>query len=265
MSNIEFKTVGKVFQRDGKPLSIIEDFNLTVQDQEFVAIVGPSGCGKTTCMRMAAGLDFPSSGVVEVSGRAVTKPGPERAVVFQQFALFPWKSVYDNIDFGLRAKNMAAGKRHEIITHYIGLMNLKGYESAYPHQLSGGMQQRVAIARAYALDPDVLLMDEPFGALDAQTRVVMQEELVKLARKNPRTVLFITHAVEEAVYLADRVVIMTSRPGRIKEVLDIKSVRLAEHWDEHARIEDVMDLESFVRLRTRIWKSLREEHAGAEH
>ncbi len=245
-------------------MSIIESFELTVQDQEFVAIVGPSGCGKTTCMRMAAGLDFPSSGVVSVSERVVTQPGPERAVVFQQFALFPWKSVYDNIDFGLRAKNMAAAQRHEIITHYIGLMNLKGYESAYPHQLSGGMQQRVAIARAYALDPDVLLMDEPFGALDAQTRVVMQEELVKLARKNPRTVLFITHAVEEAVYLADRVVIMTSRPGRIKEILDIKSVRIAEHWDEHARIEDVMNLESFVRLRTRIWKSLREEHAGVE-
>jgi NitT/TauT family transport system ATP-binding protein len=265
MSNIQFHQVGKVFERDGKPLSIIEGFDFTVQDQEFVAIVGPSGCGKTTCMRMAAGLEFPSSGSVTVSGKAVTKPGPDRAVVFQQFALFPWKSVYDNIDFGLRAKNLALDKRHEIITHYIGLMNLKGYESAYPHQLSGGMQQRVAIARAYALDPDVLLMDEPFGALDAQTRVVMQEELVKLARKNPRTVLFITHAVEEAVYLADRVVIMTSRPGRIKEVLDVKSVRVADRWDDHSRIEDVMDLASFVHLRTRIWKSLREEHAGTEH
>jgi NitT/TauT family transport system ATP-binding protein len=265
MSNIEFKKVGKVFQRDGKPLSIIEDFDLTVKDQEFVAIVGPSGCGKTTCMRMAAGLDFPSSGSVWVSGKAITKPGPERAVVFQQFALFPWKSVYDNIDFGLRAKNIDAQKRQDIIRHYIELMNLKGYESAYPHQLSGGMQQRVAIARAYALDPDVLLMDEPFGALDAQTRVVMQEELVRLARKNPRTVLFITHAVEEAVYLADRVVIMTSRPGRIKEILDIKSVRMSERWDDHSRIEDVMDLESFVRLRTRIWKSLRQEHAGTDH
>ena len=265
MSTIHFNHVGKQFQRDGKALAIIQDFDITVQDQEFVAVVGPSGCGKTTCMRMAAGLEFPSSGSVSVSGRVVTQPGPERAVVFQQFALFPWKSVYDNIDFGLRAKNLPRDKRDEIITHYIGLMNLKGYESAYPHQLSGGMQQRVAIARAYALDPDVLLMDEPFGALDAQTRVVMQEELVKLARKNPRTVLFITHAVEEAVYLADRVVIMTSRPGRIKEVLDIRSVRQAENWDRHLRIEDVMDLESFVHLRTRIWKSLREEHAGIDH
>jgi NitT/TauT family transport system ATP-binding protein len=265
MSNIEFDSIGREFKRDGKTIPIIAGFDLTVKDREFVAIVGPSGCGKTTCMRMAAGLDFPSSGVLKVAGKSVVKPGPERAVVFQQFALFPWKSVYDNIDFGLRAKNLPKAKRHEIITHYIGLMNLNGYESAYPHQLSGGMQQRVAIARAYALDPDVLLMDEPFGALDAQTRVVMQEELVKLARKNPRTVLFITHAVEEAVYLADRVVIMAARPGRVKEILDIKTVREAEHWDAHPRIEDVMDLESFVHLRTRIWKSLREEHAGVDH
>jgi NitT/TauT family transport system ATP-binding protein len=265
MSTIEFKNVTRVFKRDNKDFLTIDGFNLVVNDQEFVAIVGPSGCGKTTCMRMVAGLEFPSTGEVSVGGKQVKSPGPERAVVFQAFALFPWKSVYDNIDFGLRAKGLPLDKRHEIITHYIGLMNLKGYESAYPHQLSGGMQQRVAIARAYALDPDVLLMDEPFGALDAQTRVVMQEELVKLARTNPRTVLFITHSVEEAVYLADRIVVMTSRPGRIKEVLDVKSIREVDGWDKHPRIEDVMDLASFVHLRTRIWKSLREEHAGADH
>jgi NitT/TauT family transport system ATP-binding protein len=264
MSTIEFNNVCRTFKRDGKDLLILDNVNLTVQDREFVAIVGPSGCGKTTCMRMAAGLEFPSTGSVRVSGKEVHEPGPDRAVVFQQFALFPWKTVHENIDFGLRGKGLPEQKRQEIITHYIGLMNLKGYESAYPHQLSGGMQQRVAIARAYALDPEVLLMDEPFGALDAQTRVVMQEELVKLARKNPRTVLFITHAVEEAVYLADRVVIMTSRPGKIKEILDVKTVRESERWDEHQKIEDVMDLASFVHLRTRIWKSLREEH-GDEH
>jgi NitT/TauT family transport system ATP-binding protein len=265
MSAIQFSQIVREFKQGGQSNRVIDGFDLTVNDQEFVAIVGPSGCGKTTCMRMAAGLDFPTSGTLTVSGAPVTEPGPDRAVVFQQFALFPWKSVYDNIDFGLRAKGLAKAERHEIITHYIALMNLKGYEQAYPHQLSGGMQQRVAIARAYALDPDVLLMDEPFGALDAQTRVVMQEELVKLARKNPRTVLFITHAVEEAVYLADRVVIMAARPGRVKEILDIKTVRQENNWDAHARIEDVMDLDSFVRLRSRIWKSLREEHAGEEH
>ena len=265
MATIEFKDVTRVFQRDGKDFQILEDINLVVQDQEFVAIVGPSGCGKTTCMRMAAGLEFPSTGSVKVSDQVVTEPGPDRAVVFQQFALFPWKSVHENIDFGLRSKGLPKAERAQLIAHYMELMNLKGYESAYPHQLSGGMQQRVAIVRAYALNPQVLLMDEPFGALDAQTRVVMQEELVKLARKNPRTVLFITHAVEEAVYLADRVVIMTSRPGKVKEILDVKSVREAEDWERHSKIEDVMDLESFVHLRTRIWKSLREEHAGTDH
>ena len=138
-------------------------------------------------------------------------------------------------------------------------MGLIGYESAFPHQLSGGMQQRVAIARAYALDPAVLLMDEPFGALDAQTRVVMQEELVRISRVNPRTVLFITHGVEEAIYLADRVAVMTRRPGRIKEIVQVKPVREVEKWDQHTKIEDVMDLPSFVHLRTHIWKSLREE------
>jgi NitT/TauT family transport system ATP-binding protein len=265
MATIQFTDVTRVFKRDSKDFLTLDAINLTVQDEEFVAIVGPSGCGKTTCMRMAAGLEFPSTGTVKVNNVAVTEPGPDRAVVFQQFALFPWKSVHENIDFGLRSKGLERDAREKLITHYIDLMNLKGYESAYPHQLSGGMQQRVAIARAYALNPQVLLMDEPFGALDAQTRVVMQEELVKLARKNPRTVLFITHAVEEAVYLADRVVVMTSRPGTIKEILDVKSVREADDWDRHSKIEDVMDLESFVHLRTRIWKSLREEHAGTDH
>ena len=265
MSTIEFKQVTRTFKRNGQDFLTIAEFNLQVENQEFVAVVGPSGCGKTTCLRMAAGLEFPSTGQVSVANLPVARPGPDRAVVFQQFALFPWKSVYENIDFGLRAKGLAPDQRHRIITHYIGLMHLAGYESAYPHQLSGGMQQRVAIARAYALDPAVLLMDEPFGALDAQTRVVMQEELVKLARINPRTVLFITHAVEEAVYLADRVVIMTSRPGRVKEILDIKPFRISEKWDQYAKIEDVMELPSFVHLRSRIWKSLRAEHGGTEH
>jgi NitT/TauT family transport system ATP-binding protein len=236
-----------------------------VKDREFVAIVGPSGCGKTTCMRMAAGLEFPSTGTVAVGGKAVKGPGPERAVVFQQFALFPWKSVWENIDFGLKCKRMDAATRRERVERIIGVMGLQSYESAFPHQLSGGMQQRVAIARAYVLDPDVLLMDEPFGALDAQTRTVMQEELVRLARTNPRTVLFITHAVDEAVYLADRVVVMTRRPGSIKEIVDVRSVRHAENWDRLDRIEDVMDHASFVHLRTHIWRLLREQQTPNEH
>ncbi len=160
----------------------LDDVSFEVREKEFVAIVGPSGCGKTTCLRMAAGLDFPTTGSLTVASKRVTGPGPDRSVVFQQFALFPWKTVVENIDFGLRATGVAADERRSRIERYVNLMGLQGYESAFPHQLSGGMQQRVAIARSYVLDPEVLLMDEPFGALDAQTRVVMQEELTKLAR-----------------------------------------------------------------------------------
>ena len=263
MSDIRFEGVSRSFRRDGREFLALDTIDLAIADKEFVAIVGPSGCGKTTCLRLVAGFDAPSVGKVTVAGAAVRGPGPERAVVFQQFALFPWRNVADNIAFGLANKGLARRAIGEQVAYYIQLMGLAGYETAFPHQLSGGMQQRVAIARAYALDPVVLLMDEPFGALDAQTRVVMQEELVRLARVNPRTVLFITHGVEEAIYLADRVAVMTRRPGRIKEIVDVKSVRAAEGWDSHSRIEDVMDLPSFVHLRTRIWKSLREEKDDA--
>jgi len=265
VSNIVFDHVGRRFRRDGREFPALEDVSFEVHSKEFVAIVGPSGCGKTTCLRMAAGLEFPTSGTVTVGGKPVTGPGPDRSVVFQQFALFPWKSVTENIDFGLRAAKVPAEERRSRIERYIKLMGLQGYESAFPHQLSGGMQQRVAIARSYVLDPDVLLMDEPFGALDAQTRVVMQEELIKLARESPRTVLFITHAVDEAVYLADRVVVMSCRPGKIGEIIDVAGVRRRESWDRHERIEDVMDEESFVHLRTRIWRLLREQQALNAH
>jgi NitT/TauT family transport system ATP-binding protein len=265
MATIQFNGVGRTFAQGGKEFVALQGIDLEVQEREFVAIVGPSGCGKTTCMRMAAGLEHPSAGQVMVDRIEVKKPGPDRAVVFQQFALFPWKCVWDNIEFGLHSLRVPADERRRRIEHYIGLMGLVGYEQAFPHQLSGGMQQRVAIARAYVLDPKVLLMDEPFGALDAQTRVVMQEELVRLARQHPRTVLFITHAVEEAVYLADRIVVMTRRPGAIREIIDVKSVREADRWDQHARIEDVMDQASFVHLRTHVWKLLRDQQAANEH
>jgi NitT/TauT family transport system ATP-binding protein len=265
MASISFQAVERVFRQGGKEVVAVGGVSLEVADREFVAIVGPSGCGKTTCMRMAAGLEHPTRGSVSVDGVVVKGPGPDRAVVFQQFALFPWKTVEENIEFGLRSLSVEARTRKERVAHYIDLMGLTGYEQGYPHQLSGGMQQRVAIARAYVLDPKVLLMDEPFGALDAQTRVVMQEELVRLARKHPRTVLFITHAVEEAVYLADRVVVMTRRPGLIKEIIDIRSIREREGWDQVQRIEDVMDQPSFVSLRSHIWRLLREQHGDDPH
>jgi NitT/TauT family transport system ATP-binding protein len=259
VGSIRFDGVNKVFGAKSAGLNVLDDINLEIADKEFVAIVGPSGCGKTTCLRIVAGFERPTSGTVSVNARPVRGPGPDRAVVFQHFALFPWKTVRQNIDLGLRNKNLMKEQRDALIADALHLMNLDSHADAFPHQLSGGMQQRVAIARAYVLDPEVLLMDEPFGALDAQTRVVMQEELVRLARVNPRTVLFITHSVEEAVYLADRVAVMTRRPGRIKEMIDVKTVRNAENWNQFQRIEDVMDQESFIHLRTHIWKSLREE------
>ena len=265
MAIIRFDAVQRTFSQGGKDFVALKDIDFEVKDREFVAIVGPSGCGKTTCMRMAAGLEHPTGGRVYVDRDEVKKPGPDRAVVFQAFALFPWKTVWDNIEFGLVSLGIDAAERKRRIEQHIELMGLGGYEQAYPHQLSGGMQQRVAIARAYVLDPKVLLMDEPFGALDAQTRVVMQEELVRLARQHPRTVLFITHAVEEAVYLADRIVVMSGRPGTIRQIIDVKTIREADSWDRHERIEDVMDLPSFVRLRTNVWKLLRDQQVGTVH
>ena len=262
--SIEFRDICKTFRRGREEALVLDGIRLEVREKEFLAIVGPSGCGKTTLMRMAAGLEFPTSGSVLVHGQPVRGPSPQRAVVFQQFALFPWKTVEENIAFGLRCTGVPASRRRDVVARYIELMGLQGHESAYPQQLSGGMQQRVAIARSYALDPQVLLMDEPFGALDAQTRVVMQEELIRLCRANPRTVLFITHSVEEAVYLADRVVVLGRRPGRIREVLDIASVRHEHQWESYEHIEEVMDLESFVKLRTRIWRLLREQHVEKE-
>ena len=267
MSKIVFDKVSRSFVRGKESFEALVDISLEVQEKEFVAIVGPSGCGKTTLLRMVAGLEFPSSGSVRVANVEITEPGPDRAVVFQAFALFPWKTVEENIGFGLKCRGVPEADRRPIVARFVELMGLIGYENAYPHELPGGMQQRVAIARSYALDPGVLLMDEPFGALDAQTRVVMQEELIRLSRLNPRTVLFITHSVEEAVYLADRVVVMTRRPGRIKEILDVGSVRRSEGWGRLEHIEEVMDTVSFVHLRTRIWRMLREqqEASAARH
>jgi NitT/TauT family transport system ATP-binding protein len=258
VSAIVFDQVRREFGRGGETVLAVDDVSLEIAEREFVAIVGPSGCGKTTLLRMAAGLDFPTAGAVRVGGREVDGPGPDRAVVFQQFALFPWKTVRENIGFGLKCRGVGSAERASAVARYVEVMGLQGHEDAYPHQLSGGMQQRVAIARSYVLDPDVLLMDEPFGALDAQTRIDMQEELIRLARVNPRTVLFITHSVEEAVFLADRVVVMTRRPGRIREIVDVAATRRAERWEERP-IDEVMDLESFIHLRTRIWRHLRDQ------
>ena len=258
MSDIVFEHVGKVFPRGAGSVTALDGIDLAVGEREFVAVVGPSGCGKTTLLRMVAGLESPSSGSVRVGGRPVDGPGADRAVVFQQFALFPWKTVRENIAFGLKCKGVSKAERDRVALRYLELMGMSGTEDSYPHQLSGGMQQRVAIARSYAIEPDVLLMDEPFGALDAQTRTFMQEELIRVSRVNPRTVLFITHSVEEAVFLADRVVVLGRNPGRVKEIIDIRPVRESEAWEGLAS-EEVMETASFGQLRAQIWKLLRRQ------
>ena len=259
MSEIVIDRVSKVFGEGGaRPFTAIEDVDFRVADREFISVVGPSGCGKTTLMRMVAGLESVSRGEIKVGGKPVRGPGPDRAVVFQQFALFPWKTVRENIVFGMRSRGASRAERDAAVDHYLTLMKMEGTEEKYPHQLSGGMQQRVAIARSYATDPGVLLMDEPFGALDAQTRTIMQEELVRVSRDNPRTVMFITHSVEEAVYLADRVVVMGRNPGHIREVIEVGATRRDERWSEEP-IDDVMEKPSFTHLRGQVWRLLREQ------
>nr|ANC67875.1 nitrate ABC transporter ATP-binding protein [Xanthobacter autotrophicus] len=260
MSGISFNDVTRSFERKGGTYQALEPVSLHVPDGEFVAIVGPSGCGKTTLLRLAAGLDHPTTGSVTVGGRTVSGPGPDRAVVFQQFALLPWKTVRQNIGFGLKCRGLGEAEARPLVDRYLATMRLEGHGDSYPHQLSGGMQQRVAIARSFILEPEVLLMDEPFGALDAQTRIEMQEELIRLTAGQRRTVLFITHSVEEATYLADRVVVMAGRPGSIREIIDVAALRKSERWAERT-VEEVMELDSFIRIRTRLWRLLRS--AGA--
>lgn len=204
---------------DTSVVEAIKDVNLEVAKSEFVMIVGPSGCGKTTLINMIGGLETPSSGKILLEGKEVTGPGADRGMVFQGYSLFPWLTVKKNVEFGLKMKGISAKEREEKAAQFINLVGLSGFENALPKQLSGGMKQRVAIARTLANEPEMLLMDEPFGALDAQTRVVMQELLADISRKQKTTILFITHDIDEAVLLGDRVYVMSRRPGTIRDVI----------------------------------------------
>ncbi|MDB5511611.1 MAG: transporter ATP-binding protein [Enterovirga sp.] len=219
---IAISGVTKTFQRRGGGTHLaIDAIDLDIAEGEFVSILGPSGCGKSTLLYIVGGFVAPSGGSVSVSGRAVTGPGPDRGPVFQEFALFPWKTVLGNVAYGLREAGLSRRDADAKATALIATVGLKGYETFYPKELSGGMKQRVAIARTLAYGPAILLMDEPFGALDAHTRLRLQNELLQLWERDRKTVLFVTHAVEEAVFLSDRVVVMTRQPGRIKAVVDI--------------------------------------------
>lgn len=236
---------------NGRPVRALERVQLDIANNEFVSIVGPSGCGKSTLLYLLGGFLPLEQGEILVDGRKVTKPGPDRGIVFQHFALFPWKTVRENVTYGLELKRMPAAQRNELAQKFIDLVKLTGFEDSWPAQLSGGMRQRVAIARTLVTDPDVLLMDEPFGALDAQTRGLLQEELLAIWGMTRKTVLFVTHDVNEAVLLSDRVVVMSARPGRIKTTLDIDLPR--------PRTPDVTRSQQFVNYCQDIWSLVREE------
>ncbi len=213
--------VFKAYESGGRKVHALDRIDLTVRDKEFVALLGPSGCGKSTLLRIIGGLIAPSAGRVLVGGAEVKRPGPDRGMVFQSYTLFPWLTVRQNIEFGPKEKGISPSDRSDISSRYIEIVGLKGFEDSFPKALSGGMKQRVAIARALANDPSVLLLDEPFGALDTQTRSLMQELLLDVWEQSHKTILFVTHDVDEAIFMADRVVVMSARPGRIKKVIEV--------------------------------------------
>ncbi|MEM7336605.1 MAG: ABC transporter ATP-binding protein [Chloroflexota bacterium] len=248
---IEIKDCSKVYgSLDGhQEVKALDDVNLTVQDKEFIALLGPSGCGKTTLLKIVAGLIQWNTGSVKVGGKDVVGPGPDRAVVFQNFALMPWADIKTNVAFGLELQGMGKEERESKAIQLIDAVGLAGFADHYPRHLSGGMQQRVGLARALAVNPQTLLMDEPFGALDAQTRRLMQEDLLRLHQQEPKTVIFVTHAIEEAIRLADRIVLMSARPGRVQEIIDVPFGR--------PRSEQVDKEPAFGELNDYLWDKLK--------
>ncbi len=218
MSKLVINGVSRTFPGvgNGNPTRALEPITLAVEDNDFITILGPSGCGKSTLLRIVAGVDSPTAGGVLLDGQAVTRPGPDRGMVFQSYTLFPWLTVRENICFGLREKGMPEAQQREVSDYFISQVGLRGFENHFPKMLSGGMQQRTALARALANDPKILLLDEPFGALDNQTRALMQELLLGIWESDRKTVLFVTHDIDEAIFMANRVVVMTARPGRLK-------------------------------------------------
>jgi NitT/TauT family transport system ATP-binding protein len=239
-------------------LLALENVNLQIRQGEFMVVLGPSGCGKSTFLDMVAGLSKPDTGNILIDGKPVEGPGIDRGVVFQQYALFPWRTAIENVEFGLEAQDLGRTEQDRISRDYLSLVGLRGFEDRYPYELSGGMKQRVAIARALAFNPEVLLMDEPFAALDAQTRETLQKNLLRIKDETQKTILFITHSIDEAVFLADRVAVMTARPGTIKEIVEVPITRARKLED------DVQSTPEFIRTRHLLWQTLKEEVERAQ-
>jgi len=260
---IRFEQVRKEFAIRGESggptrrFTALDDITLDVLSGEFLALVGPSGCGKSTLLDLLGGLEAPTSGRILLDGRSIVGPARDRGIVFQQYALFPWRTAAQNIEFGLDIAGLKSKARREKALHYLDLVGLSAFADRYPHELSGGMKQRVAIARSLAYDPEVLLMDEPFAALDAQTRETLQGELLRIWRRTGKTIVFITHGIDEAVVLGQRVAVMTSRPGRIKQIIEVPEVLRGE-------TEDVRSLPAFGSVRHEVWTLLRDEVLKAQ-
>ena len=252
LSQLELEDVSLAYpNRDGSRFLALEHIDLAVERGEFVTIVGPSGCGKSSLLMLIAALQRPTGGTIRLNGTPVTQPGPDRAFVFQDFALLPWRTVLKNVELGLELRRLPAAERTETARRYIAMVGLRDFERHFPHQLSGGMRQRVGIARALSVHPEVLLMDEPFGALDAQIRQLMAVELLKIWERDRKTIVFITHDIDEAVFLADRVVVMSASPGRFIETLPIDLPR--------PRPLALRNEPKFVAYRERIWDVLEEQ------
>jgi NitT/TauT family transport system ATP-binding protein len=249
---IQCRNVNLTFRPPNRaPVRALQGFDIEVRESEFLSIVGPSGCGKSTFLNVLLGLLKPDSGELSLNGRRISGPGTDRAMVFQEFGLLPWRTVQHNIELGLELKGVAAETRRSIAKRFIAMVGLAGFEAHYPHELSGGMKQRVGLARALATDPDVLLMDEPFAALDAQTRDIMQAELLRIWQDARKTVLFVTHQIEEAIYLSDRVMVMTKRPGQAKTIFAIDLPRPRDYEMRVTR--------EFNDLKLEIWHALKDE------
>jgi NitT/TauT family transport system ATP-binding protein len=249
---IQGRNVNLTFRPPNRgPVRALHGFDIDVNESEFLSIVGPSGCGKSTFLNVLLGLLRPDSGDLRLRGKAISGPGGDRAMVFQEFGLLPWRTVQSNIELGLELKGMSADRRHAISQRLIKMVGLSSFEGHYPHELSGGMKQRVGLARALATDPDVLLMDEPFAALDAQTRDLMQVELLRIWQEAKKTVLFVTHQIDEAIYLSDRVMVMTKRPGHAKKIF---AINLPRPRDYEMRVTP-----EFNDLKLEIWHALRDE------
>jgi len=251
-SKILVEGVSKEFGADANLVQALKNINLTVTEGEFVSVVGPSGCGKSTLLYMLGGFVRPSSGRLLADGKPIGAPGIDRGIVFQEYALFPWLTVFDNIAYGLEMTGMPAADREAAVEHYVSLIGLKGFEQRFPRELSGGMKQRVALARTFAYEPSILLLDEPFGALDSLTRETMQDELQRLWRTTGKTIIMVTHDVGEAVYLSNRVCVMSQRPGRIVEEFTID-------LDRSRAREDVVLSEAYTAIHNAVWVSVRQQ------